>query len=239
MNREADLFPLKRIQPWLQLGYGWLLGLYPRAYRRAFADEMHAVFAEALTAAIKQGWHATALLCWREVRDVPRLLVNEHWKATRQWFALSEDDLLRSDLPGVVPVGDGSLPHVLFIVAGRHPRLRRFLDVTIALAGLLLVAPFILLLPIFIKLDSSGPIFYRQQRLGKGGQRYTMYKFRSMYINRPEQKTATLATPEPIDPRITPIGRLTRRWHLDELPQILNVLKGDMSIFGPRPPMPS
>jgi hypothetical protein len=192
---------------------------------------MHDVFADALVAADKQGRSAVLQFCWRELRDLPRLLITEHWHATHHWFALrlAKDDPMRSDLPGVVPVGNGSLLHALFVITGRSPRLRRGCDIAIALVGLLLVSPFLLLLPILIKIDSAGPIFYRQQRLGRAGQCYTMYKFRSM---------VAASSASPIERRITRIGLLIRQWHLDEMPQVFNVIKGDMSIFGPRPPLP-
>ncbi|MCB0105920.1 MAG: sugar transferase [Caldilineaceae bacterium] len=224
--------PITLPQAWLLTVYAYLLRLYPNAYKTAFSAEMQTVFAEALIAAAAAGWRAQLVLCWRELRDLPRLLLHEHWHAAQQSFALRlhEEDPMRSDLPGVVPVGYGSLPHIFFVVTGRNPRLRRVFDIAGALVGLLLVSPLLLLLPILIKLDTSGPVFYRQQRLGKDGQPYVMYKFRSM-LPASVHQTATA-------PPITRIGLLTRRWHLDEIPQVFNVLKGDMSIFGPRPPMP-
>lgn len=227
------------LQEWLLAIYALLLRLYPRTYQTAFAAEMQAVFTEAITTAAAGGWRAQLALCWRELRDLPRLLMHEHWQAAQQWFALRlhEGDPMPSDLPGVVPVGYGSLPHIFFVVTGRNPRLRRGFDIAVAGFGLLLVSPLLLLLPILIKLDTNGPIFYRQQRLGRGGQPYVMYKFRSMSPSLAGQSRATTAPQSTTNLRITRIGHLTRRWHLDEIPQVFNVLKGDMSIFGPRPPV--
>ena len=224
---------------WLLAIYTHLLRLYPRAYQTAFAAEMQAVFTEAFTAAAAEGWRAQLALGWRELRDLPRLLMHEHGQAAQRRFALRlyEEDPMRSDLPGVVPVGYGSLPHLLFMVTGRNPWLRRGFDITVALIGLLLVSPLLLLLPILIKLDTHGPVFYRQQRLGSDGQPYVMYKFRSMHLSLTFQPESATSQRSVSDARITRVGHLTRRWHLDEIPQVFNVLKGDMSIFGPRPPM--
>lgn len=232
--------PVTLPRAWLLILYAYLLRLYPSAHQTAFAAEMQAVFTEALTEATTEGWRAQLALCWRELQDLPQLLMAEHWRAAQRWFALRlhEEDPMRSDLPGVVPVGYGSLPHIFFVIAGRNPRLRRTFDIAVASMGLLLVAPLLLLLPILIKLDTHGPVFYRQQRLGRNGQPYVMYKFRSMVPSIPCHSEATTAPQSATAPQITRIGQLTRRWHLDEIPQVFNVLKGDMSIFGPRPPMP-
>ncbi len=232
--------PITLPQAWLFTVYAYLLRLYPNAYKTAFSAEMQAVFAEALTAATAAGWRAQLTLCWRELRDLPRLLLQEHWHAAQQSFALRlhEEDPMRSDLPGMLPVGYGSLPHIVFVVTGRSPRLRRAFDIAVASMGLLLVSPLLLLLPILIKLDTHGPIFYRQQRLGRDGRPYVMYKFRSMLPAVAHQLGVATASQSATAPQITRIGYLTRQWHLDEIPQIFNVLKGDMSIFGPRPPMP-
>lgn len=126
--------------------------------------------------------------------------------------------------------------------------LKRALD--ILLAGPL----FILLLPIFgllvlaIRLESPGPALFKQTRVGRWGQIFTMYKFRSMYMDAEARKAELLAENEMSggvtfkmqrDPRITRIGRFIRKASIDELPQLWNVLKGDMSLVGPRPPVPA
>jgi lipopolysaccharide/colanic/teichoic acid biosynthesis glycosyltransferase len=98
---------------------------------------------------------------------------------------------------------------------------------------LFLVGPIIALL---IRLDSPGPIFYRQSRLGRGGQTFDLIKFRSMSVNAEKGTGAKWATKN--DPRITRIGQILRRTRLDELPQILNILKGDIHLIGPRPERP-
>ena len=104
-------------------------------------------------------------------------------------------------------------------------------------AGLLvLVAPVMLLTALAVKLTSPGPVFYSQTRLGKGGRPFTLYKIRSMTHNCEKDSGARWSTPG--DSRLTPLGAILRRTHLDELPQLWNVLRGDMSLVGPRPERP-
>lgn len=107
--------------------------------------------------------------------------------------------------------------------------------------------PVLLGIALAVRLSSPGPVLYRQQRVGLGGQLYTMYKFRSMVVDAEARLAALQAANEGDgllfkirhDPRVTPIGRWLRRFSLDELPQLLNVLGGTMSLVGPRPPLPT
>lgn len=126
----------------------------------------------------------------------------------------------------------------------RHYHLaKRIFDVAVCLGSLPLVLPLALLLALLIWLEDRGPVLYRQQRTGKGGKRFTMYKFRTMVKNADALKAKyahlnELTWPDfkiSNDPRITRIGRFLRKSSLDELPQIYNVLKGEMSLVGPRP----
>ncbi len=112
---------------------------------------------------------------------------------------------------------------------------KRIMDIVTALTGIVLTAPLMLIIALFIKLYDGGAVFYRQERLTLGGKAFMMLKFRSMGIDA-EEKGAQLAKKH--DGRITPVGRVLRRLHLDELPQLFNVLSGDMSIVGPRPERP-
>ncbi len=124
-----------------------------------------------------------------------------------------------------------------------YRQVKRVLDVLLSSLILIAVLPIFLLCILAIKLDSPGPIFFFQERTGKGGHRFKMYKFRTMLENAVELKQKylhlnTLTYPDfkiPNDPRITRLGRFLRRSSLDELPQLLNVIKGDMSLVGPRP----
>ncbi|MFI5930862.1 sugar transferase [Actinoplanes sp. NPDC051494] len=133
-----------------------------------------------------------------------------------------------------------------------HPRLsgaRRLVkglfDMTVALVLLLLLAPVFLVIAIVITVDTGGPVFFRQVRVGRGGEPFRMVKFRSMHVDA-EARLAAVRGDNPgvlfkmrEDPRITRSGRLLRRYSLDELPQLVNVLLGEMSLVGPRPPLPA
>lgn len=105
-----------------------------------------------------------------------------------------------------------------------------------ALAGVIVLSPVMLLVAIAVKLSSSGPILYRQTRVGMHGRIFTVYKFRSMYTGAEHATGAVWAARN--DPRVTPVGRMIRKLRLDELPQLINVLRGEMSIVGPRPERP-
>jgi lipopolysaccharide/colanic/teichoic acid biosynthesis glycosyltransferase len=109
---------------------------------------------------------------------------------------------------------------------------KRVLDVVIASATLIALAPALLLIGLAIKLTSKGPMLFKQTRYGRDNIPFTLYKFRSMYVDR--QDLSGIAHTVEHDPRVTKVGRFIRAWYLDELPQVINVLKGDMSIVGPR-----
>ncbi len=114
-------------------------------------------------------------------------------------------------------------------------RLRRLLDIWASIAGLAVLSPLFVLIGLWIKLDAPGPIFYRAQRVGKDGAPFRLYKFRSMVAGADRQGPGITATG---DLRVTSVGRFLRRTKIDELPQLINVLKGDMSLVGPRPEDP-
>lgn len=113
--------------------------------------------------------------------------------------------------------------------------LKRVLDYAIAVPALLVTAIPMALIAIAIKLDSPGPVVFRQQRLGKNGKVFDMLKFRSMCLN--AEHTGSGVYSEKGDKRVTRVGRLLRATSLDELPQLINILCGDMSLIGPRPPL--
>ena len=113
---------------------------------------------------------------------------------------------------------------------------KRYLDIFISILGLPFFALIFLVVAPLIKLCDGGPVFYNADRLGYRGRIFKMYKFRSMRVNAPDIRNADGSTfNAEDDPRVTPIGRLLRKTSLDETPQILNVLRGDMSLIGPRP----
>jgi lipopolysaccharide/colanic/teichoic acid biosynthesis glycosyltransferase len=115
---------------------------------------------------------------------------------------------------------------------------KRAIDIGVSLVGIILLAPVMIIFAILIKLDSPGPVFYLGQRVGRKGKLFTMFKFRSMYVNSPILRNPDGSVRvEKKDPRVTRIGRILR-WGFDEFPQLFNVLKGDMSLIGPRPDPP-
>lgn len=114
--------------------------------------------------------------------------------------------------------------------------IKKLFDVFFSLAVLILLMPFLLLTAIAVKLSSPGPVFFKQERVGINNRKFSMYKFRTMRIQDSEASDKTWTTAE--DPRVTPLGRFLRRFSIDELPQFLNVLIGNMSVVGPRPERP-
>lgn len=123
---------------------------------------------------------------------------------------------------------------------------KRAFDMAASLLGLAVLSPLFLVVAVLIKLDSRGPVFFRQLRAGKDGREFWFYKFRSMIEDAEELKESLMHLNElegPVfkiseDPRVTAVGRFLRRTSLDELPQLINVLRGEMSLVGPRPPLP-
>jgi len=110
--------------------------------------------------------------------------------------------------------------------------LKRLMDLAVAALGLVVLGPVILVLALFIKLGSSGPVFYRGERVGLGGGTFFILKFRTMIES--AEKSGGSSTPKD-DPRVTSVGHFLRKWKLDEVPQLINVLRGEMSLVGPRP----
>lgn len=124
---------------------------------------------------------------------------------------------------------------------------KRIFDLIAATCGLIILSPLMIVIAMIIKLEDHGPIFYKQIRVGKNGQEFEIYKFRSMFVNA-DQMFAELKEQSDVegpmfkmkdDPRITRIGHFIRKHSLDELPQFFNVIKGEMSLVGPRPPLPA
>ena len=137
----------------------------------------------------------------------------------------------------------------------RLPRVSRAVNILIAITGLVILLPVLLIVALVVKLTSRGPVLYTQERVGLdrripgpdshnhrrtrdvGGKPFTIYKFRTMRVDAEQQSGAVWAQQQ--DPRVTPVGRLLRQYRLDELPQLFNVLKGEMNIVGPRPERPT
>lgn len=131
-----------------------------------------------------------------------------------------------------------------------YEAVKRILDLSGAVTGLLLLSPVLLVASLAIRLESSGPVIFRQKRVGRNGEIFTLYKFRGMYVDArerfpemyayrysPEQLLTLKFHPEN-DPRVTRVGRFLRRTSIDELPNLWNVVRGEMSLVGPRPEIP-
>jgi exopolysaccharide biosynthesis polyprenyl glycosylphosphotransferase len=132
-------------------------------------------------------------------------------------------------------------------IEGPDRVIKRLFDLVVGGTALVLLSPVIVLAAVAVRLDSPGPTLFRQQRIGEGGRPFRMLKFRTMYVGaeaderRLVQETGhgpPIFVKQPDDPRVTPVGRVLRRLSVDELPQLLNVLKGEMSLVGPRPELP-
>jgi exopolysaccharide biosynthesis polyprenyl glycosylphosphotransferase len=185
-------------------------------------------------------------LPWISHRKVLGIITDSERQGVRARFV---PDLLQMSLSEVdTDVMDG-IPLIGIrqpTLKGWRIALKRFIDIALSSAGLLLLSPLLLLIAWLIKLDSPGPVFFKQTRLGRGARPFTCYKFRSMRedAERVKPRLTKLNEAEgPIfkirdDPRITRVGRILRRFSIDELPQLINVFRGDMSLVGPRPPLP-
>ncbi len=186
-------------------------------------------------------------LPWQYQRKIVRILeqCEEHAVQSRivpDLFQLSLTRVTLDEIKGV-PLIAMKEP----VIKGANLALKRFMDVAITGIVVVLLAPLMVLIALAIRLDSLGPVLYAQPRVGRGGKLFTMYKFRSMRVGADQEVSHLAALNEadgPLfkirnDPRVTGVGRFLRRWSLDELPQLLNVLKGDMSLIGPRPALPN
>ncbi len=185
-------------------------------------------------------------LPWQSHRTVARLL-NECDQAgikaqvVPDIFLMTKNQMEVEEINGIPLISTRSVS-----IAGWNLIIKRALDLVISSVIALLTLPITLLIALAIRLDSPGPILYSQVRVGKNEQRFRIYKFRSMVINADAQRNAVANLNEatgPLfkvrdDPRKTRVGRLLRRFSLDELPQLINVFRGEMSLVGPRPNLP-
>jgi len=157
-------------------------------------------------------------------------------------FQMTLSHLDVEDLGGIPMIGVRDIS-----ISGTQLMIKRAMDISVALAAMIVLFPVFLIIGLAIRLDSTGPVVFRQLRVGKDERIFACFKFRSMYHGADEEKANLLANNEadgPIfkmrnDPRITPVGRFLRRTSMDELPQFLNVLMGHMSLVGPRPAIPA
>lgn len=127
-----------------------------------------------------------------------------------------------------------------------YEAIKRLIDIICSFVGILVLSPLFIIIAIIVKFTSKGPVFFSQKRVGRNGKEFDMYKFRSMVVNAEELKEKLAAQNEmsgPMfkmkdDPRVTKVGKFIRKTSIDELPQLWNILKGNMSLVGPRPSLP-
>jgi len=161
------------------------------------------------------------------------------------------ESAVQADIPEVLPVdkkarapepstmvlfGSGFLGMVASFIRRTYAVTKRVFDVVASFVGMIIVFPLVLLTALLVKLTSKGPVFYSQVRVGKDGSLFNMYKFRTMKVDAEKDTGPVWAQAD--DNRLTPVGGLLRKSHIDELPQFLNVLRGEMSLIGPRPERP-
>lgn len=132
--------------------------------------------------------------------------------------------------------GGGFLGMVMSFVRKTYATAKRIFDMVACVLGVIILSPLMLLAAVLVKLTSRGPIIYSQTRVGKDGQNFQIYKFRTMRVDAEKNTGPVWAAKN--DKRLTPVGKLLRKTHIDELPQLFNVFRGEMSIIGPRPERP-
>lgn len=168
---------------------------------------------------------------------------SEHHKIESILHNLIDSNVVIKTMPGMYEIITGKVTMTAImgtplieishhLIPPWQENLKHFLDIILSILALIIVSPLLIVLVIGVRLSSKGPIFYRQERVGKNGKPFTIYKFRSMYTD--AENNGPMLSSE-TDSRITPFGRMMRKSRLDEIPNFINVLKGDMSLVGPRP----
>ena len=168
--------------------------------------------------------------------DITRFIAIPIWTNRFITKALDMPILTVPQPAGIVLIGSAAFGLLIRFLRRRYHRLRPLVDYGISFTGLLIVSPIFFVVGIIIKITSPGSMFYSQERVGKNDRLFNMIKFRTMHIGAESQTGPVWARKN--DARITGFGRFLRSTHLDELPQLINVLKGEMSIIGPRPERP-
>ena len=206
---------------------GALDSLFQHA-RKQFVDEIF--FTTPCERAVVQDALEKARTHGVDLRLIPELYAGLAWNSPIEYIG---------QFP-TIPLHCGRVPEIGFL-------LKRILDVTFSLLGLVLLSPFLVVIAIAIKMDSPGPVFYKSERIGKKGRVFRCLKFRTMVRDAEKHRADVMHMNErdgvlfkiSNDPRITRVGGFLRKYSLDELPQFFNVLRGDMSVVGPRPPIAS
>lgn len=150
---------------------------------------------------------------------------------------ISEKPRARAPEPSTLLLfGSGIFGMIAGFVRRTYIALKRAFDIIASITGIICLSPLFIITALLIKLTSKGPIFYKQTRVGKDGELFEMYKFRTMRVDA-EQGTGPVWAAKN-DPRLIPVGKFLRKSHIDEIPQFINILKGEMSLIGPRPERP-
>ncbi len=168
---------------------------------------------------------------------------SDHFEIERIIYKLIDSNVLVKAIPGMYEIITGKVTMSAImgtplieishnLMPAWQENIKHFIDIIVSITALIISSPIFLALMVGVRFSSKGPIFYKQERIGKNGKPFTIYKFRSMYTDA-ESDGPELSSEQ--DPRITPIGRIMRKSRLDEIPNFINVLKGDMSLVGPRP----
>jgi len=155
---------------------------------------------------------------------------------TLQEQAMISQDTAKARAPEpstIALLGSGLLSMIFSFIRRTYHVTKRILDIVLSITALIVLSPLFLITALLIKLTSQGPIFYFQERVGKNGQLFKMYKFRTMRVDAEKGTGAVWAKKD--DPRLIPVGGFLRKAHVDEIPQFVNVLRGEMSVVGPRP----
>jgi sugar transferase (PEP-CTERM system associated) len=170
-----------------------------------------------------------------------RLPINELLKHKTNNIRVEEAASLYEGVTGKIAVENMKPSWMIFNpgfdISKRHVAAKQSLSVIFTLIALLILSPVILIVMVLIKLDSPGPIFFKQERVGRDSKTFTLWKFRSMHLDAESETGPVWAAKN--DPRVTRVGRLLRRSRLDEVPQLYNILRGDMCLIGPRPERPT
>ena len=242
--------------------------------KKAIEQKLHLVANASSRAIDIKGWYeyrrVIGIIYTEVAPEGKNLIIEKIRKNLRSEF--SETEAAGVELTCIFfPQSNGSTDHEAIercypelldktIAAASSLAAKRIFDIAGSLVGIFMTLPFFIAIPLLIKMTSEGPVFYRQQRLGIGGKKFTFLKFRSMQVNNDpsahmayvhglihgsgDKKPDSAQAGQPKvfkmvnDPRVTPLGRFIRKTSIDELPQLFNVLRGDMSLVGPRPAIP-
>ena len=243
---------------WANLSCSWYMKRYPRKRAVIIWDERPGLENVIKETGMDVRIDVTNIFSVEDIKQKgPELIGDAEWVFMCDLHSHDRNQLIKyciaNDIAAyVIPrIGDAlmagaentHLMHLPILMVQRHPTsieyvtMKRIFDIVISVTALVMLSPIILITSIAIKLDDGGDVFYRQERLTKNGASFLIIKFRSMKMNAESDGVAVLSTGDS-DDRITKIGHFIRKVRLDELPQLINVLKGEMSIVGPRPERP-